>query len=341
MQEKQIKNYNISMTEKKTQAERNVQTEKKTQAQTKTRAEKKTQTQKKAQAEKLLGERNGQAQKPLTLKRKIIRSGIVIAILIAVTVLTYFVLVWTGAWESINSVEKIRQLILSLGFWGRAAFVFLQFLQVTFLPIPSTISTLAGVLVYGPLQASLLSLAGILLGSVVAFLLGRTFGTKVVQFMVGEESCKKWEKFLSDAKYSFFVMMVLPIFPDDILCLVAGLTDMSWNFFVYTNLIARPIGIFMTCYLGSGHIIPYHGWGLVVWAILAVVVAFLLYFSFKYRQKIEHFLKTKFKSKKKHFNLGARKHSVSVASTNVESAKETVPENKKKEKRTKTHKQKS
>ncbi len=70
-------------------------------------------------------------------------------------------------------------------------------------------------------------------------------------------------------------------------------------------------------------------------ANLAIVVAFLLYFSFKYRQKIERFLKTKFKSKKKHSNLGARKHSVSAASANVESAKEAVPENKKKEKSTK------
>ncbi|MGN1201192.1 MAG: VTT domain-containing protein [Candidatus Caccovivens sp.] len=236
-------------------------------------------------------------KKPLTTKSKIIRSSIVIAVIIAVLVLAYFILVWTGAWEYINSVDKIRELILSAGFWGRLAFVFIQFLQVTFLPIPSTISTLAGVLIYGPLEAALLSLAGIILGSVLAFALGRTFGRKLVVFMVGEESCKKWEKFLSNAKYSFFIMMVLPMFPDDVLCLVAGLTDMSWAFFVITNLVARPIGVFMTCYLGSGALIPYHGWGLVAWAFIVVIVAVLLFLSFKYRDNIENFLQTKFKSK--------------------------------------------
>ena len=252
-------------------------------------------------------------KKPLTKKRKIIRSVIVTVIIVAIVVLAYYILVWTGAWEYINSVDKIRELILSLGFWGRFAFVLLQFLQVTFLPIPSTISTLAGVLIYGPFQAALLSLAGIMLGSILAFWLGRQFGRKLVVFMVGEETCKKWTDFLTNAKYSFVVMMVLPIFPDDVLCLVAGLTNMTWKFFVLTNLIARPIGIFMTCYIGSGELIPYHGWGLVAWAFIIVFVAILLYLTFKYRPQIENFLKTKFKSKDN-------------VSANVEASKEEIKE---------------
>ncbi len=236
--------------------------------------------------------------KPMSKKRKIIHTSIVVFVLTAILVLSYFIFKWTGIWEYINSVDKIRGLILSLGFWGRLAFVFLQFLQVTFLPIPSAVSTLAGVLVFGPLQASLLSLSGIMLGSVLAFWLGRRFGRKLVSFMVGEETCHKWTNFLTNAKYSFVVMMLLPIFPDDILCLVAGLTDMSWLFFVVTNLISRPLAIFLTCYLGSGSIIPFHGWGLAVWAFFLVAVAVVLYLSFRYRQAIEDFVKLKFQNKK-------------------------------------------
>ena len=236
--------------------------------------------------------------KPMSKKRKIIHTSIVVFVITAILVLSYFIFKWTGIWEYINSVDKIRGLILSLGFWGRLAFVFLQFLQVTFLPIPSAVSTLAGVLVFGPLQASLLSLSGIMLGSVLAFWLGRRFGRKLVSFMVGEETCHKWTNFLTNAKYSFVVMMLLPIFPDDILCLVAGLTDMSWLFFVVTNLISRPRAIFLTCYLGSGSIIPFHGWGLAVWAFFLVAVAVVLYLSFRYRQAIEDFVKLKFQNKK-------------------------------------------
>lgn len=242
-------------------------------------------------------------EKELSLKAKILRTILVCVIIAAVVVLVYYILNWTGVWEQINSVEKLQNIILSWGFWGRFGFVMLSFLQVTFIPLPSTVTIIAGTLIYGPLQASLLSLAGILLGSMLAFLLGKVFGRRLVVFMVGEKTCKKWVDFLTNAKYSFFIMMLLPIFPDDVLCLVAGLTNMSWTFFTLTNLIARPIGIFTVSYFGSGHLIPYHGWGLIVWAILIVLIIAVLILAYKYQKQIENFLLRIFRNKKKEYNI--------------------------------------
>lgn len=234
----------------------------------------------------------------MSKKKKIIRILAVTIVAVAVMVLSYFTLVWTGVWEDINSVDKIKNFILRLGFWGRFGFVMLQFLQVTFLPIPAAVSTVAGTMIFGPLQASLLSLSGILLGSAFAFLLGRNFGKKLIVFMVGEETCHKWTKVLTDAKYAFFVMMLMPIFPDDILCLVAGVTDMTWTFFAVTILLTRPIGIFMTCYLGSGEIIPFSGWGLAVWAVFGAFVVTTVVLSLKYGSQIENFFRKKLKISK-------------------------------------------
>ena len=236
--------------------------------------------------------------KEMSKKKKIIRILAVTMIVVAVMVLSYFTLVWTGVWEDINSVDKIKNFILRLGFWGRFGFVMLQFLQVTFLPIPAAVSTVAGTMIFGPLQASLLSLSGILLGSAFAFLLGRNFGKKLIVFMAGEETCHKWTKVLTDAKYAFFVMMLMPIFPDDILCLVAGVTDMTWTFFAVTILLTRPIGIFMTCYLGSGDIIPFSGWGLAVWAVFGAFVVTTVVLSLKYGSQIENFFRKKLKISK-------------------------------------------
>ena len=47
-------------------------------------------------------------EKTLSLKSKIIRSCIVFGAIGLFLTLIYFVLVWTGLWENINSVEKIR-----------------------------------------------------------------------------------------------------------------------------------------------------------------------------------------------------------------------------------------
>lgn len=234
-----------------------------------------------------------------SLSKKILRSIIVALAIVLFLVVVYFILVWTGLWEQLNSVEKLKNFILGLGFYGRTAFVLFQFLQVTFIPLPSPIFVIAGSLIYGPFQSGLLSLAGILLGSAFAFFLGRVFGRKLVNFMVGNQTQKKWTTFLNNYKYSFFIMMLLPLFPDDILCLVAGLTDMSWGYFMFTQLISRPIGVFLISYFSSGEVIPYHGWGLAVWGVIFIVAILLIYLSTKYNKQIENFIKKLFKNNKK------------------------------------------
>lgn len=234
----------------------------------------------------------------LTTKKKVLRSILVFGGFVLFFGGSFLILYLTGAWETVNSVDKIRSFFQGLGFWGRLVFVIAQFLQVTIIPIPSTILTIAGSIIFGPLQASLLSLSGILLGSAFAFFLGRVFGQKVVNFMVGKETCEKWVKFLTKCKYSFFIMMLLPMFPDDILCLVAGLTDMSWTFFMVVNLVSRPIGVFLTCYLGSGNLIPYHGWGLAVWTVILLVVGVLIFLTTKYEERIEKFMLKLFRKKR-------------------------------------------
>lgn len=209
----------------------------------------------------------------------------------------YLILLYTGWWEKLNSVDKLKKEILDLGIYGRVFFIFLQVVQVAFLPIPSPLIVVAGSLIYGPFQASLLSLAGILLGSAIAFSIGRVFGKKVVIFMVGKENEEKWSKFLSNAKYSFVLMMLLPLFPDDVLCMIAGLTDMSWTFFTVTQLVTRTIGVFTMSYLSAGDIIPYHGWGLYVWAFIGLLSLLAIYLTTKYNKQIEAFIYKLFKKK--------------------------------------------
>lgn len=209
----------------------------------------------------------------------------------------YLILLYTGWWEKLNSVDKLKKEILDLGIYGRVFFIFLQVVQVAFLPIPSPLIVVAGSLIYGPFQASLLSLAGILLGSAIAFSIGRVFGKKVVIFMVGKENEERWSKFLSNAKYSFVLMMLLPLFPDDVLCMIAGLTDMSWTFFMVTQLVTRTIGVFTMSYLSAGDIIPYHGWGLYVWAVIGLLSLLAIYLTTKYNKQIEAFIYKLFKKK--------------------------------------------
>lgn len=240
-----------------------------------------------------------------TKKGKLLRALIVAILLSAILIGGYFYLKTSGLLEKFNSLEEIKQFILSGGNLSIFIFILIQFLQVTLLPIPAIITTIAGSLIFGPWQTFIVSFLAIMLGSIFAFFLGRKFGKRILCWIAGKEDCEKWTKKLTNGKYVFFLMMLFPIFPDDILCMAAGVTNMSFDFFFFTNLITRPIGIFCTCFLGSGTLIPFSGYGLIVWPILIVLLLIVFILSIKYQDKIEEFVlklskkKTKFKQNSK------------------------------------------
>ena len=77
----------------------------------------------------------------------------------------------------------------------------------------------------------------------------------------------KYSAVLSEkGKIPFVAMLVLPFFPDDLICITAGVIDMKFSFFLFSTLIARSAYIFTVSILGGGEIIPFRGWGIAVWA---------------------------------------------------------------------------
>ncbi|HPG92022.1 MAG TPA: TVP38/TMEM64 family protein [Clostridia bacterium] len=224
------------------------------------------------------------------MNQKTKRLMVAILIAIAVIIVIYVIFKRTGALDTFDSAEDIKEFILKGGVYSYLIFFFIQFAQVTLVPIPAFLTTVAGTLVFGPWQTTLISIVAQMLGAVVAFIIGRKLGRKVVAWIVGDEQTEKWQTQLGKGKYVFFLMMLFPFFPDDILCMVAGLTDMSYRFFVVTNLITRPIAIVCTCYLGSGYLIPFSGYWLILWAVLIAGVIAALVLSFLYQEKIENFV---------------------------------------------------
>lgn len=236
-------------------------------------------------------------QKPQNKKNKtsetkkiVFKVFITLFLFFVFSLMVYIPLQQSGALNKIKSVEELKAIILNSGVWGYLIFFAIQFIQVTFIPIPAAVTTVAGALVFGPWPAFFISLVSILLASCLSFWIGRKFGTKVVYWIVGKEQAQKYNQKLKRGKYVFFLMMLFPGFPDDILCLLAGMTTMSFKFFLTTNLITRPIVIFALVFFGSGLVIPFSGWGIYAWAALAIFMLFAFYISVKKQQQIENFL---------------------------------------------------
>ena len=179
------------------------------------------------------------------------------------------------------------------------AVIMVEFLQVTFVPLPSSIVTGAAYYVCGqnPWLAILYSCIGLWLGSMFAFFLGRTFGVKLVKWIAGEKMLLKYNDLIKGKdKIMLIYMFILPVFPDDILCLIAGLTTMSYVGFTFVQLISRPLNVGATILLlhfGTSltSVIPINKiWGICVWALIAAAFVALFIFVWRKADKIEEWM---------------------------------------------------
>ncbi|MBQ8876319.1 MAG: TVP38/TMEM64 family protein [Clostridia bacterium] len=166
-------------------------------------------------------------------------------------------------------------------------YILLQFLQVVVLPIPSIVSTLAGLALFGAVKTLLYSFVGIALGSFFAFWIGRKLGNRAVAWMVGEETLRKWQKKLKGKDRLFLTLMfLLPLFPDDILCFLAGLSTMGWGYFTFVILLSRALALSTTCF--SVDFIPFTTWwGGLFWVLFAIILIVIFVFIYKNLDKIQ------------------------------------------------------
>lgn len=145
-----------------------------------------------------------------------------------------------------TSLESLKSFVQKTGIWGPVAFVILQIVQVVIPIIPGGISLLAGVFIFGPVEGFVYNYIGIAVGSVIAFLLTRRLG---ITFLQSVSSKKIYDKFIGwlDKKNrfdSFFaIAILLPVAPDDFLCMLAGLTKMKLEKFISIIFLCKPLSI--------------------------------------------------------------------------------------------------
>ncbi len=204
----------------------------------------------------------------------------------------------TGIITKINSIEALRDYIDSFGNLAVFLFILFCFLQVIVLPVPGSAAVAAGVALFGPVRCIIYSFIGIVTGSIVAFAIGRWVGYKAVKWIVGKETLDKWLEKLKGKDYLILsLMFLLPMFPDDVLCFVAGLSSMTWGYFIIMIIVTRIIAVVSTAY--SVGFIPFNTWwGILIWLALLALVILAFWLVCKYSDKIDGFIKNKLKLKR-------------------------------------------
>lgn len=209
---------------------------------------------------------------PSVNKQELHKLCMVASIIAALVLIAYIILNATGAIYVFRDFAVIKNFVLESRQWGVLVYMAIVILQAAIIPIPMVVTILAGVAIYGSFWTFIMVSIGVIIGSIISFFIGRTFGKRLALWMFGEKKVEKYGYYIGKKhKGMFIVMLLFPFFPDDMICLLAGVSEMSFKFFFFSLVFTRPIMIGVTAFLGSGNIIPFSGWGIPVWIGLIVV----------------------------------------------------------------------
>lgn len=221
--------------------------------------------------------------------KKWIKAGLILLLLAAASVGIYLILRSCG----ITDVNQLRDLIASCGAWGWIVFIALFTLSTTvlcFVPGISMTFITVSIILFGAMKGFLISSISVFIASTIMFWIGNTVGERAAVKLVGKDSLEKAQNLIDvKSKLLLPLMLLFPVFPDDALCMVAGMTKMKYWYFAIIALICRTVGIATICFLGSGFI-DWAALSLVDWFVLINVVVFDIVLIFKYQNKIEKFI---------------------------------------------------
>lgn len=155
-------------------------------------------------------------------------------------------LVWMWGAGYLSHPEQFQMLLKSVGVLGPVLFMIVQIVQVVIPIIPGGLTSAVGVLAFGPFWGFVYNYAGLVLGSIVAFFLARHYGRPFIRKLVKPETYDKYIGWLDKReKFDWFFALAIfaPCAPDDLLCMIAGLTKMSVARFTCIILLGKPAAL--------------------------------------------------------------------------------------------------
>lgn len=155
--------------------------------------------------------------------------------------------------ELFSTLDNLQAFLLQFGVWTPLVFFVLQLLQIIIAPIPGGTVGLVGGALFGTIGGFLLSAAGTLTGSIIVFVLSKRLGRPFVLKFVSPEAVEKYDH-IKESKLIIilFLIFLFPLFPDDMLCFIAGLSGIPIKTFVIIVLLARTPSVFINNMIGAG-----------------------------------------------------------------------------------------
>lgn len=194
----------------------------------------------------------------------------------ALGVLALLSLAWAGArwgaelWALLRDRPRLQTWLAGFGGWAPAVSIGLGALKPLLPFVPGQALALANGWLFGFWSGALYGLTGTLLGSGLVMLLARRWGRPLVGRLVGPARRARIDA-LAQRRGGpfFFLLLLLPLTPDDLACWAIGLTRLPLLRTFGLVAVARSPGVAVAAWLGAhaGRLSP------AGWAVLAAAGA--------------------------------------------------------------------
>jgi uncharacterized membrane protein YdjX (TVP38/TMEM64 family) len=139
----------------------------------------------------------------------------------------------------ITDQQAVSEYLKGYGALGPVALFVLMMAQVFVAVIPGHALMVTAGYIYGGLGL-LIVIASTILGSQIAFTLARRYGRSLIDRLASPQLIERWNRTARHQGILFyFFAFVLPIFPSDLMCYVAGLATISPRRFLVANILGR------------------------------------------------------------------------------------------------------
>jgi Uncharacterized conserved protein len=151
-----------------------------------------------------------------------------------------------------SDLNAVTASIRGYGLWGPAVLFVLFILQTFIAFIPGQALMVSSGYIYGFTGGILITWISLVVGGQAAFWLARRYGRPFAEKWVSAPVLDRWDKSAAGQGIGFYVItLVMPFFPNDAVCYVAGLGNMTFRRFLAANIIGRGIASFLTVVVGA------------------------------------------------------------------------------------------
>ena len=180
--------------------------------------------------------------------------------------------------------DNIKERLLAFGPYSPLILITIQFILAIISVLPSALFSIAGGYLFGPFYGTLYSLIGMMLGSLVVFMVAKKFGRSFAERLVDKKELQHFDMFFKKKGLLVFILAdYISLFPRDTVSLCAGLTKIKKSKFIIISLIGFIPALIILNYFGSQlsrNIFDYK-----VIVIGAIIVASLVLYNFRHKIK--------------------------------------------------------